>query len=79
MDSLKDLLSSKNLDEPSEISSLKEYFHSTFKLLPSIKVGPTAIVVSVPNSKLASEVRGRALEIERRCQLTKRLVVKVVA
>lgn len=77
MDSLKDLLQYKNVDEPGEISALKEYFHSTFKISPIIKVNPKAIVIIVPNSKLATEVRGRILEIERRCQLTKQLFVKV--
>ncbi len=77
MDSLKDLLISKNLDEPGEVSALKEYFHSTFKISPIIKIGQNAIVVTVPNSKLATEIRGRVLEIERRCQLTKQLFVKV--
>lgn len=77
MDSLKDLLISKNLDEPGEVSALKEYFHSTFNIVPIIKISAKAIVVIVPNSKLATEVRGRGLEIERRCQLTKQLFVKV--
>lgn len=77
MDSLKDLLISKNLDEPGEVSSLKDYFHSTFNITPIIKVSPKAIVVIVPNSKLATEIRGRVLDIERRCQLTKQLFVKV--
>jgi len=77
MDSLKDLLISKNLDEPGEVSALKEYFHSTFNISPTIKVSQNAIVVIVPNSKLATEIRGRVLDIERRCQLTKQLFVKV--
>ena len=77
MDSIKDLLINKNVDEPGEVSSLKEYLHSTFQISPIIQVSPKAIVVIVPNSKLATEVRGRVLEIERRCQLTKQLFVKV--
>ena len=77
MDSLKDLLQYKNVDEPGEVSALKEYFHSTFQISPIIKVSPKAIVVIVPNSKLATEIRGKILEIERRCQLTKQLFVKV--
>lgn len=77
MDSLKDLLHDKNVDEPGEVSSLREYFHSTFQITPTIKVSPKAIVVVVPNSKLATEVRGRILDIERRCQLTKQLFIKV--
>jgi hypothetical protein len=77
MDSLKDLLFDKNLDEPSDVSSLKDYLHATFQITPTIKVSQNAIVVIVPNSKLASEIRGRVLEITRRCQLTKQLYIKV--
>jgi hypothetical protein len=77
MDSLKDLLIDKNLDEPSDVSSLKDYFHSTFQISPTIKVSQKTIVVIVPNSKLAAEIRGRVLDITRRCQLTKQLYIKV--
>lgn len=77
MDSLKDLLLTKNLDEPSEITSLKDYFHANFKISPKIKLTQNAIVVEVPNGKIASEIRGRMLDIERRCQLTKKLFVKI--
>lgn len=77
MDSLKDLLASKNLDEPSEISSLKAYCQETFGFTPVIKTQPQTVLLLVPNGKLAVEVRGKTLEIIRRCQLTKRLVIRV--
>ena len=77
MDSLKDLLIQKNLEEPTEITALRDYYQQTFKLLASIKVTPNNIVLIVPNSKLATEVRARTLDIQRRCQLTKKLFIKV--
>lgn len=77
MDSIKDLLMQKNLEEPTEITALKDYYEKTFGLPASIKITQKSIVLNVPNSKLASEVRLRTLEIERRCQLTKKLFIKV--
>lgn len=77
MDSIKDLLLQKNLDEPTEITALRDYYEKSFGLPASINVTPRSIVLNVPNSKLASEIRLRTLEIERRCQLTKKLFIKV--
>lgn len=67
----------KNLDEPTELVALRDYYEQTFKLPASIQMTPRSIVLIVPNSKLATEVRARTLDIERRCQLTKKLFIKV--
>lgn len=77
MDSIKDLLLQKNLEEPTEITALREYYEKNFGLPASIQVTTRSIILNVPNSKLASEIRLRTLEIERRCQLTKKLFIKV--
>jgi len=77
MDSLKDLLAQKDLDEPTEVSALRDYYRQQFMSLPSIKVTANNIVLIVPNSKIASEIRYRRLEIERRCLFTKRFIVRV--
>jgi len=77
MDSLKDLLIQKNLDEPSDVTALKDYYQSIFKLPAQVKVTPNSIVLIVPNGKIATEIRSRTLEIQRRCQLTKKFYVKV--
>lgn len=77
MDSIKDLLIQKNLDEPTEITALKDYVQQNFHVLAKIKITPNSIILSVPNSKLASEIRLRTLDIQRRCQLTKKFFVKV--
>ena len=77
MDSIKELLFQKNLEEPSEVTSLKDYYQQTFHLPANVQITKNSIVLVVPNSKLATEIRARTLEIERRCQLTKKLFVKV--
>jgi len=77
MDSLKDLLIQKNLDEPSEVTALKDYYQSNFKLPAIVKITQNSIILVVPNGKIATEIRSRTLEIQRRCQLTKKFFVKV--
>lgn len=77
MDSLKDLLIQKNLDEPSEVIALKDYYQSNFKLPAKVNLTQNSIILVVPNGKIATEIRSRTLEIQRRCQLTRKFYVKV--
>ena len=77
MDSLKDLLAVKDLDEPTEVSALRDYVQMLFHYVPEVKINAKTITVVVPNSKMASELRLRELEITRRCQLTKKLFIKI--
>ncbi len=77
MDSLKDLLASKDLDEPTEVTALREYCESQFKFTPKISVKKEAIWLFVPNGILATELRMRFPEIQRRCQLTAKLVIRI--
>lgn len=77
MESLKDILLEKNLDEPSDITALRNYYMQKFKTKPDIAITKNNIVLKVPNGKIASEIRGSILEIQRRCQLTKKLFIKI--
>lgn len=77
MDSLKDLLSAKNLDEPTEIAALREYCQQLFSITPKISIKNDCIWLLVPNGILATELRMRTPEIKTRCGLTKKLVVRI--
>jgi hypothetical protein len=77
MDSIKDILVQKDLDEPSEISALKNYCQELFDFTPKIAIREDAIWMSVPNGILATELRMRKPEITRRCQLTQKLVIRI--
>ena len=77
MDSLKDLLMVKDLEEPTEVTALRQYVQDLFKITPTIKISKNYVTVIVKNGKLATELRGRQMDIERRCQLTRKLFVKV--
>jgi hypothetical protein len=77
MDSIKDILVTKNLDEPSEVTALKEYCQQLFKFTPKIALKKDAIWMSVPNGMLATELRMRFPEINRRCGLTQKLIIRI--
>lgn len=77
MDSLKDILLSKNLDEPTEITALRQYCEETFHITPRIVMKNDALFLNVPNGMLATELRMRTPEIVRRCGITKKLVVRI--
>lgn len=79
MDSIKDILVTKNLDEPTEVAALRDYVQQLFQYVPEVRINSKTITVVVPHGKMASELRLREMEITRRCQLTKKLFIKIEA
>lgn len=77
MDSLKYLMLSKNLDEPTELTALREYCQSMFNFTPVLAIKNNCVWMTVPNGILATELRMRLPEINRRCGLTKKLVIRI--
>lgn len=77
MDSLSNILSRKDFDEPPEMTSIKKYVQDEFQVAVSVLVRDKDIVVQVPNAALANTLRLRGPEIKRRCQLTKRLTFRI--
>ncbi len=77
MDSLKDLLQNKNLDEPTEITALKRYCQDSYAFEPKIKINQTDITLFAPNDIVATELRMRQKDIIKRCQLTKKLSIRI--
>ena len=77
MDSLFNILGNKNFDEPPEAASIKKYIQDAFDSPATVQVRDNEVIVTVGNGALASALRMRAPELKRRCQLTKRLVIKV--
>ncbi|GEM_PF-429593 len=77
MDSVKDILAKKDLDKPTELTALQEYCQELFDFKPKVAVKKDAIWLYTPNGILATELRMRLPEINRRCGLTKKLVIKI--
>jgi hypothetical protein len=77
MDSLKDLLVSKSLDEPTELVALRSFCNDQYNIEPKIQVKNDIIWLSLPNGLIATEVRMRQSEIIKRCGITKKLRIKI--
>ena len=77
MDSLFTILSDKNFDEPPEMSSVKKYMQDEFKADVPVQVRDKDIVVTVPNAAMAGALRMRVPEMKRRCQLSKRVTIRI--
>lgn len=77
MDSLAQILSNKDYDEPPEMASIKKYVQDEFKSVVSVQIRDKDIIITAPSAALASTLRMRGPEIRRRCQLDKRLVFRI--
>jgi hypothetical protein len=77
MDSLNSILSSRDFDEPPEMTSIKKYVQDEFQTTVSVLAREKDIIITVPNAALANTLRLRSPEIKRRCQLDKRLIFRI--
>ena len=77
MDSIKDVLVKKSLDEPTEITALKSYCQENFNFEPKISIKGDNIWLLAPNGILATELRMRFPDIKNRCGLTRKLIIRV--
>ncbi len=77
MDSLFNILSKKDFDEPSEMASIKKYVQDEFNVEVGVQIRDKDIIIKVPSAAMASSLRLRGPEIKRRCQLDKRLTFQI--
>ena len=77
MDSIKNLLIQKDLDEPTEVTALKNYCQQQFHFTAKISLSQDVLWLTVPNGILATELRMRQTDIIARCGITKKLRIKI--
>ena len=77
MDSLSNILSGKDFDEPPEMANIKKYVQDKFQAKVGVQVRERDIVVIVPNSALANTLRLCGPDLKRRCQIDKRLTFRI--
>jgi len=75
MDSLFDILSKREIDEPPEIRIIKEYIREHFKETAGVMVRERDIVITVRSSALAGALRTRAYDIMKLLDSTERRLV----
>lgn len=77
MESLRDILSSKKLVQPDEISIIKDYVRRKYKSGCSVKLQRGALIVNVPNSALAATLQLERQKLIAACNLgDKQLVIR---
>ena len=76
MDSLLDILSRKNFDEPPEVTAIKRYVQNTFQEDVSVKVRDADIIITASSASLANTLRLQTLKISRLINTNKRLIFR---
>lgn len=77
--SLGDILSNKNFDEPMEVQKIKQYVQRHFQSDVTVTLRETHIVIGVKNSALAGALRMQLHDIKQECQIDKRLIIRIGA
>lgn len=76
-DSLFDILSRKDFDEPPEIAAIKQYVQEHFQVAVEVIVRERDIVVTAPSAALAGTLRFHLKQIQKAAQTEKRLVLRI--
>jgi hypothetical protein len=77
MDSLKDLLLTKNLDQPSEMKAVQEYLTRELTFPFSVKDYPKHITISVGNGKVGYMLRGMLPALQAYAAPTKEIHIRI--
>lgn len=77
MDSIKDVLTRKDFEQPDEIQQIKDFVKAKFDEEPAVKVTKNSIIISVSNASLAGALRMHLHHLAKEIQTEKRLVLRI--
>lgn len=77
MDSLNDILSQKDFDEPAESLAIKKYVREEFDEAVGVTVREREIIVAAPSAALAGTLRMRMLALQKLVGNKRRLVFRI--
>lgn len=77
MDSLKDLLLSKNLDQPSEMKAIQEFLDRELPFPFTLKDYPRHVTVAVGNGKVGYKLRGMLPALQAYAAPTKEIHIRI--
>ncbi len=77
MQSLQSILSTRNFTPPAEMEIIRAYVQRKYSSACIIKVQREAIMITVPNSALASTLRLEQQALIKACGLTKKLIIRI--
>ncbi len=75
--SLADILSNFDYDEPPEAAGIKQYVQRGYKVTPVVQVRPRDIVITVPNGGLANTLRFETTQLQKAAKTSKKLVFRI--
>jgi hypothetical protein len=76
MESLQDILGSRDFSPPDELTAVKEYIKRRYNSDCSVQLQRDALLLRVPNSSLASTVRLEQNKLIEACNLKHKLVIR---
>ncbi|HSW79494.1 MAG TPA: hypothetical protein VLG47_01835 [Candidatus Saccharimonadales bacterium] len=77
MDSLNEILSRKDFDEPPEVKAIKKYVREQFDESVAVTVREKEIIIVAPNAALANTLRLRVLALRKIAGDKKRMVFRI--
>jgi len=75
--SLSDILSNRNFDEPEEALAIKSYVLETFQKTVAVTVRDKEIIVTAQGASFTSALRMQSRQIQRAASTEKRLVFRI--
>jgi len=76
-DTIRSLLSQRELFEPPEIQRVKAFIQAEYQVPASVGISGNQLIISVKGAALAGTLRMRIIELERAAQTEKRLVIRI--
>lgn len=75
--SLADLLSNKDFDEPAEMKAIKLFVQQNYKVDVEIQMREKEIIVTTPSAALANTLRLKLPELRKAAATSKRIVLRI--
>ncbi|HET7673169.1 MAG TPA: hypothetical protein VFK11_01490 [Candidatus Saccharimonadales bacterium] len=77
MDSIKDVLTHKDFEQPDEIQQIKQFVKSKFNEEPAVKITKNNIIISVSNASLAGALRMHMHHLAKELRTEKKLLLRI--
>jgi hypothetical protein len=75
--SLADLLSKKDFDEPAEMRAIKEFVQKNYQADVEVQLREREIIVTTPSAALATTLRLKMKELREAAQTDKKIVLRI--
>lgn len=77
MDSIKDLLTKKEFEQPDEIKQIKDFVKAKFDEEPSVKLTKNSIIITVSSAALAGALRMHMHHLAKDLRTEKKLILRI--